>query len=258
MSAKGKDTTKTAHVMNLLRKNASNAQSTEAVVTQQGSVAEEKDQAAVQPKQDAPRHPIITSLNEEAAVSQEIKSALEQELMNDMPVQTELEQPPLIEQVEQNVLPEDVLLEEETPVVQVHLEHEEHLKEPEQEQLAVIEEPVPEQPVVAEDTERNEVPVSEPQEPTADIEICNIMQVLVEDRAERYMEMFKLCCCPRCKADVQALALNNLQPKYVVMKKEDYVPHITMYERQFGAAVMAQILRACDVVYKFPRHDEEQ
>ena len=258
MSAKGKDTTKTAHVMNLLRKNASNAQSTEAVVTQQGSVTEEKDQAALQPKQDAPRHPIITSLNEEAAVSQEIKNALEQELMDDMPAQAESEQQPLLEQVEQDVLPENVLVEEESAAVQIQLEHEECVEGPEQEQPIMIEEPVTEQPVVAKNTEINEVPVSEPQEPTADIEICNIMQVLVEDRAERYMEMFKLCCCPRCKADVEALALNNLQPKYVVMKKEDYVPHITMYERQFGAAVMAQILRACDVVYKFPRHDEEQ
>ena len=33
---------------------------------------------------------------------------------------------------------------------------------------------------------------------------------LVEEKAERYVKMFGLCPCPRCVADVKALALTRL------------------------------------------------
>jgi hypothetical protein len=81
------------------------------------------------------------------------------------------------------------------------------------------------------------------------------MQILVEENTEKYMNMFGLCQCPRCVVDVKALALNNLQPKYVVMKEGEMVPRITLYEGRFQTAVTAQILRACQSVMANPRHD---
>jgi hypothetical protein len=83
----------------------------------------------------------------------------------------------------------------------------------------------------------------------------NVMQILVEENAEKYMNMFGLCQCPRCVADVKALALNNLIPKYVVMREGEMVPRITLYEGRFQTAVTAQILRACQSVMANPRHD---
>jgi hypothetical protein len=82
------------------------------------------------------------------------------------------------------------------------------------------------------------------------------MQVLVEENAEKYIQMFGLCNCPRCKADVKALALNDLPPKYVVMEKGQVVPRISVYEGRYQAAVTAQILRACKTVMENPRHDQ--
>jgi hypothetical protein len=83
----------------------------------------------------------------------------------------------------------------------------------------------------------------------------NVMENLVEESVEKYMGMFGLCKCPRCIADVKALALNNLPPKYVVMKQGDVIPRITVYEGRFRTAVTAQILRACQSVMEHPRHD---
>lgn len=81
------------------------------------------------------------------------------------------------------------------------------------------------------------------------------MQVMVQERAERYIQMFGVCQCPRCRADVEALALNNLQPKYVVVQHIEQIPRLTVYENQFNSTVTAQILRACQVVLENPRHD---
>ena len=250
MSAKSKDTTKTAHVMNLLRKNTTGTPQTE------NPVDTEEAPAPIKP---APvMHPIITSLNEEAAVSMEIKDALELELEKSerraatTPVRTQFN-------TEQNLAEDDAVEEEKQPPLEVEpteieLEREAESGEsqesadctPEVEEL-LAEEPKSEEPLPEESLEEASTEESEK-------EIFNVMQVMVNEAAQKYMTMFGLCCCARCKADVRALALNNLQPKYVVMEEGEYIPRITLYEQQFKVAVTAQILRACDVVAKSPRH----
>ena len=80
---------------------------------------------------------------------------------------------------------------------------------------------------------------------------------LVEELAPRYIKMFGLCSCPRCRIDVVALTLNNLIPKYVVMKKHDMIPMLTVYEGRFSSTIFAQLTRACKIVSDSPRHTPE-
>ena len=103
-------------------------------------------------------------------------------------------------------------------------------------------EPVVEEPAAEKPGEEEEV-------------ICaNIMEILVERKAETYMELFGLCCCDRCKMDVQALALTELPAKYVVMGKNELPLRLSLYEGRMNTAITAQILRACKVVLAEPRH----
>ena len=87
-----------------------------------------------------------------------------------------------------------------------------------------------------------------------DIAYHNITQALVESKAEKYMKMVDMCCCPRCTADVKAKALCNLPPKYIVMHKSALTPMLSYYEGRFSAAVTAQIFAACQLVKENPRH----
>ena len=99
--------------------------------------------------------------------------------------------------------------------------------------------------------------VEEPaaEKPDEEEVICaNIMEILVERKAETYMELFGLCCCDRCKMDVQALALTELPAKYVVMGKNELPLRLSLYEGRMNTAITAQILRACKVVLAEPRH----
>ena len=91
-------------------------------------------------------------------------------------------------------------------------------------------------------------------ESNKDVVYHNITQALVEDKAEKYMKMTGMCCCPRCMADVKALALSNLPPKYIVMHKTALTPMLSYYEGRFGAAITAQIFSACQLVKENPRH----
>ncbi len=88
--------------------------------------------------------------------------------------------------------------------------------------------------------------------------ICfNVTQALVEDKADKYIGMFNLCSCPRCRIDVIALALSNLPPKYVVARPDELIPRLSMYEQKYNAAVVTQVMSACRKVLERPHHKRE-
>ena len=82
----------------------------------------------------------------------------------------------------------------------------------------------------------------------------NVMQVLVEEKAPKYIQMFGLCPCERCLADVKAFTLNHLPSKYVVIERGDLIPRLTVYEGKFTSDVTAQLLQACKVINERPHH----
>lgn len=93
----------------------------------------------------------------------------------------------------------------------------------------------------------------EPSEPAL---VClNVMEALVEEKADRYIEMFGLCNCPRCSMEVRALALTSLPALYVVVPSHEVNFRLAIYEPRYSAAIIAQLVHACKVVMENPRHD---
>lgn len=85
------------------------------------------------------------------------------------------------------------------------------------------------------------------------IEYINIMQALVDEKAPKYIQLLGVCPCSRCLADVKALALSHLEPKYIVVRKSQKLLY-SAYENHYNAAVISQIISACRVVIENPRH----
>ena len=100
-------------------------------------------------------------------------------------------------------------------------------------------------------------PAPNPQE-EEDVSYTNIMEVLVEEKAPGYMKKFGLCTCKQCLADVKALTLTNLVPKYVVLSKLDRIPMLTVYEGRFNSTIFAQLTRACKTVMDHPHHNRKE
>lgn len=161
--------------------------------------------------------PIVTSMAPDAAVSGQIKSALENALEGELGAQ----QPAAPEQ---------------QPVPAPQPE-----PEPAPVQAAPVQEPPAEEPAHQ---------FLEPENPG----YINVMQVLVEEKAPKYVEMFGLCSCKRCMEDVKAFTLNHLPPKYVVLEPNDRVPRLTVYEGKFSSDITAQLLQACKAVHETPHH----
>ena len=83
------------------------------------------------------------------------------------------------------------------------------------------------------------------------------MQALVEEKAPHYIKKFGLCSCKHCEADVKALTLTNLVPKYVVLSKRDRIPMLTVYEGRYSTTIFAQLTRACKTVMDHPHHNRK-
>lgn len=114
--------------------------------------------------------------------------------------------------------------------------------------------PTPQEPMQAAMAELRSAVEKDPDE-----YICyNVTQALVEDKADKYIRMFGLCSCNRCRIDVIALALSNLPAKYVVAKPDELIPRLSMYEQKYNAAVVTQVMSACKKVLDRPHHVREQ
>ena len=290
-ASKESNSSKTAHVMNLLSRTRANpaaeaAAQEKAVQPAEAAVPPTPTAAAVPPTPAAaapapapapaesapqstpPTSPIIASLSSDHAISSQIKDALAsslEELAESEPV-AETPPAPVVEEVPQ---PKPVVETPPAPVVEEVPQPKPVVETP----SAPVVEEVPQPKSVAEEPAApviEEVPQPEPvaetppapvavdpaaEKPDEEEVICaNIMEILVERKAETYMELFGLCCCDRCKMDVQALALTELPAKYVVMAKNELPLRLSLYEGRMNTAVTAQILRACKVVLAEPRH----
>ena len=219
MASKNDKTTKTARVMNLLSKKPDSAASPE---------------EAAAP---AAQTPIAASMAPDAAVSVQIKNALEDALEGEMTPQQAAPAPqPEPAPVQAAPAPEPVQAAQPEP-------------EPVQ---ATQPEPAPAaQPEAEEAAKWNESHL--PTFPG----YMNVMQVLVEEKAPKYVQMFGLCSCERCMEDVKAITLNHLPPKYVVLERGDMVPRLTVYENKFSSDITAQLLQACKLVMERPHHGRE-
>ena len=219
MASKDNKTSKTARVMNLLSKKA--------------DPAEEPAVEAGQPAAEAasaPMPPIVSSLAPDAAVSTQIKNALEDALEGELGAQQPAAPAPVMDEPAAPAQPAPTAAE----------------PEPAPQAAAPAPAPAAEEPAATVWTE--------PLKPINPGYI-NVMQVLVEEKAPKYVQLFGLCSCARCMEDVKALTLNNLPSKYVVLEQGDLVPRLTVYENKFSSDIIAQMLKACRMVMEHPHHD---
>lgn len=234
------NTSKTAHVMNLLSK-------THPITpVSEQTPQEEQTPPAVQKPKETSVPPMIAALAPDAAVASSIKSALEESLEAELAAELSEETPPPIPPAREIEPPALSQPEHTPPSLSTPLVSPTPLPDFDQE------EPLPsteETPSPAPETE--ELP---PADDTSDFTLVDVMQLLVEEKKDRYIKMFGLCSCERCAADVVAFALNGLQPKYMVLPKTKVIPYTRVYEHKLSSTVTAQILRACQVVAENPRH----
>ncbi len=88
------------------------------------------------------------------------------------------------------------------------------------------------------------------------MELCNEMEAIVFSKVDDIIRNEPhISCCPQCRMDVVAIALNHLPPRYVVTEKGRIFAKVSMLDQQFGADVLSAIVRAIEMVKEHPRHE---
>lgn len=273
---KNAKSSKTAHVLNLLTGPGGDGEAIRPPAVSQAeppAPAEEAPAAEAQQEGSPASRPLAPPIlevarNNDEQVSLQIKDALESELLADLegmplpgaPAPASMPEPAPIPAPEP--IPEPVP--EPVPVLEAEAEPApapkpvpEPRPEPKPEPKPVPD-PAPEpepKPSPAPEPAPQPAPEPAPTQPDPDeLIVMNIMDALVEEKAPRYIEMFGLCSCERCAADVKALTLTNLQPAYIVTRRAEAQAMLTVYESRFNSTIFAQLTRACKIVMENPRH----
>ena len=85
--------------------------------------------------------------------------------------------------------------------------------------------------------------------------VVNIMEeILTPELILDVLKSNDTCTCSRCQADVKALMLTRLPPKYIVADNTTVPMLLTYYRNKFRVAVLSQSMRACMEVREHPRH----
>ena len=89
---------------------------------------------------------------------------------------------------------------------------------------------------------------------TPNFKYLNVMEHVVENIAKNYMERLGGCTCDRCIADVIALTLTKLPPKYVVVEPPAASPLLNFYSSRFAPHVIVEVTKSCFTVKENPHH----
>ena len=93
------------------------------------------------------------------------------------------------------------------------------------------------------------------QEERPSYRVVNIMEeILTPELILDALKSNDTCTCSRCQADVKALMLTRLPPKYIVADNTAVPMLLTYYHNKFRVAVLSQSIRACMDVKERPRH----
>ena len=227
-----KKTNKTSHVLNLITGSqppvASSGQtqpssSASGETQQEGSAAEE-------PVRVPSANVTVVDPREEGKLAEEIQKNLIQELEKE---QTE-------EQAEQPGKQEEQ--QEEQPEEQPEEQTEEQTEQPKTNAGT----PVQKEPEQQEEQKQEDGP---------SYRVVNIMEeILTPELILDALKSNDTCTCSRCQADVKALMLTRLPPKYIVADNTTVPMLLTFYRNKFRVAVLSQSMRACMEVKEHPRH----
>ncbi|ARC83989.1 late competence development ComFB family protein [Clostridium argentinense CDC 2741] len=88
-------------------------------------------------------------------------------------------------------------------------------------------------------------------------EFLNYSEVIVKNLLDKLLLSYSdICKCEKCKADMMALSLNYVKPRYVVSEKGQlYTKAQTEINHGEMVVITSSVLRAIEVVSANPRHD---
>ena len=94
-----------------------------------------------------------------------------------------------------------------------------------------------------------------PKVPKERLFLRNYMEDLVWNFLDEVLAKYpEACSCTSCRHDMAAIALNGLQPRYVVREKGEVYSKVSTLEVQYRADIYGALTKAIMTVMSIPRH----
>ena len=229
-----KKTNKTSHVLNLIT-------GSQPPVAPSGETQQESS-AAEEPVRVPSANVTVVDPREEGKLAEEIQKNLIRELEKEQAEQPQEQSEQPQEQAEQP--------QEQAGQPQEQAEQPQEQAEQPQEQA---EQPQANAGVAVQ--EKQEEPEQKNQQKRLSYRVVNVMEeILTPELILDALKSNDTCTCSRCQADVKALMLTRLPPKYIVADNTAVPMMLTYYCNKFRVAVLSQSIRACMKVKEHPRH----
>lgn len=87
------------------------------------------------------------------------------------------------------------------------------------------------------------------------MELLNYSEIWVSELIDELLnERQDICKCELCRLDIQAMALNQLKPNYVVSEHGRVYTKTKMLGQQNRADIVAEVTKAIEQVSRRPHH----
>ena len=236
-----KKTNKTSHVLNLIT-GSQPPVAPSGETQQEGSAAEE-------PVRVPSANVTVVDPREEGKLAEEIQKNLIRELEKEQAEQPQEQSEQPQEQAEQ---PQEQAGQPQEQAEQPQEQAEQPQEQAEQPQEQA-EQPQANAGVAVQ--EKQEEPEQKNQQKRLSYRVVNVMEeILTPELILDALKSNDTCTCSRCQADVKALMLTRLPPKYIVADNTTVPMLLTFYRNKFRVAVLSQSIRACMEVKEHPRH----
>ncbi len=236
-----KKTNKTSHVLNLIT-GSQPPVAPSGETQQEGSAAEE-------PVRVPSANVTVVDPREEGKLAEEIQKNLIRELEKEQAEQPQEQSEQPQEQAEQ---PQEQAGQPQEQAEQPQEQAEQPQEQAEQPQEQA-EQPQANAGVAVQ--EKQEEPEQKNQQKRLSYRVVNVMEeILTPELILDALKSNDTCTCSRCQADVKALMLTRLPPKYIVADNTAVPMMLTYYCNKFRVAVLSQSIRACMKVKEHPRH----
>ena len=86
--------------------------------------------------------------------------------------------------------------------------------------------------------------------------VCrNVMEQIVEEKLDEMFKTYDGCTCERCRADIMAITLNNIQPRYAVTDEGELFAKIQCCNKRGELEIVKQLATAANIVKNNPNHN---
>ena len=84
--------------------------------------------------------------------------------------------------------------------------------------------------------------------------ISNIMEDIVKQKLDEMLKNIDCCKCEKCYADMLAIALNMIKPKYVSTRQGELLVKIDETKPQNLVDISSSVFKAIEIVKSNPKH----